>query len=153
MGILSDEEFWEKWDKVITQRKGNVMTMPTATVKAFNEGVTNMQNFKQGYVKGIWFDPKELLAVSVGQLPANLRTILNTQNENADLFVVFSFDTPIAWYSLKDSDSKGTNKWYFPTVRFGEKYDQHQHQMRYLLNLFFPNKTAKLLPNGKQMKA
>lgn len=128
------------------------MTMPTATVKAFNSGVQNKQNFKQGYVKGAWFDKKALIANSVGALPANLGTILNTQNENAKLFVVFSFDTPIAWFSLKDSDSRGTNKWYFPTVRFGEKYDQHQMRMRYILNLFFPGKVVKLLPNGKQMK-
>lgn len=128
------------------------MTMPTATVKAFNEGVNNKQNFKQGYVRGEWFDPKQITGADMGQLPARLQIVLHEQNKNADMFVVFSFDTPIAWFSLKDSDSLGTNKWYFPTARYSEKYDQHQHQMRVLLNAMPDNKVSKLLPNGKVMK-
>lgn len=128
--------------------------MPTATVKAFNSGVQNKQNFKQGYVRGEWFDKNQITGAVMGQLPANLQVVLHEQNKRADVFVVFSFDTPIAWYSLKDvaGDSLGTNKWYFPAVRYSEKHDGHQHQMRVLLNAMPDNKVSKLLPNGKVMK-
>lgn len=127
--------------------------MPTATVKAFNSGVQNKQNFKQGYVKGVWFDKGQITGDVMGELPARLQIVLHDQNKRANVFVVFSFDTPIAWFSLKDSDSNGTNKWYFPAVRYSEKHDSHQHQMRYLFQVVIPEKQGvKLLPDGKQMK-
>lgn len=103
------------------------MAMGSKNQHAIVQSIIRKQNFHVASMSGHWFDSNELNGKPVGMLPKTFHESLIHHNKTSDLFVVFSYNTPIAWYSLNDSDSDGTNQWHFPITHYSNTTSKHQN--------------------------
>lgn len=98
-------------------------------------GISRKQNFDIANMSGHWFDSNELNGKPVGMLPKTFHESLVLHNKDSDLFVVFSYDTPIAWYALNDSISDGTDQWYYPKTYYSNATSIHQNITRTAMSI------------------
>lgn len=109
------------------------MALQQRTRQIIETSVDRKEKFDRGNVSGKWVDKDWYRSGSVGSLPSEFTKVLNEHSKLGDLFVIYSYLTPIAWYSLNDSYSQGTNKWYYPNTRYSVSTSSHQSAVRYAL--------------------
>lgn len=109
------------------------MALQSKTRQIVETSVDRKQNFDRGNISGKWVDPNYFTGWHIGQLPSDFSKVLKEHNKGTDLFVVYSYQTPIAWFSLSDSDSNGNNKWYYVDHKYSVSTTQHQSAVRYAL--------------------
>jgi len=59
---------------------------------------------------------------SFGQLPQNWRSTYTRDVSDKDVYVVYSYQTPIGWVKLD-----GENEWTIPDVNYSVTTTHHQH--------------------------
>lgn len=88
------------------------------TVRKGAEGaIRERKVFAAGSMSGRWVHQGEF--ISMGQLPGILNNHLNVTIEESDVYVVFSYDTPIAWLS----ESEGIR---IPDAKYSVTTSKHQ---------------------------
>lgn len=108
------------------------MAIQRKTREIIESMVSRKQNFNRGNVSGKWVD-RNYFGHQVAMLPQEFVKVLREHNKNTDLFVLYSYDTPMAWFRLGDSDSQGNNKWYYVDHKYSVSTTQHQHAYRMAL--------------------
>ena len=84
--------------------------------------ISKRENFTANSMSGRWTSFPEL-----GYLPAAARVVLSEcvkRNGPRDLFVVFSYATPIAWYSPADV------QWFYVDYQYSPTTTRHQFIVR-----------------------
>lgn len=113
------------------QRKGKVMALQRTTRDAVERAVSRKENFKRGNVSGKWENKNYFYTRSrMGMLDKLYADVLEEHSKTAELFVLYSYATPMAWYSLNDNDSNGTGKWYYVEDKYSVSTTQHQNAFR-----------------------
>lgn len=118
-------------------RKGKVMGMQQKTRQIVETSISRKENFERGNVWGKWFKPNHFHNVGqIGWMNQEFADMLSKHSKDTNLFVLYSYYTPMAWFRLSDLDSKGNNKWYFPDgnhASYSPSTGQHQYAFRYAL--------------------
>lgn len=109
------------------------MGLQSTTRQVVETNISRKQNFKRGNVSGKWVNRNYFSGTSIGKLPSEFAKVLAEHNKGTDLFVLYSYQTPMAWFRLDDSDSNGDNKWYYVEQHYSMSTTQHQHAFRYAL--------------------
>lgn len=110
------------------------MALQRTTKAAVERAVSRKENFKRGNVSGKWEDKNYFRSRSgMGMLDKLYADVLEEHSKTAELFVLYSYQTPMAWYSLNDTDSNGTGKWYYVDEKYSVSTTQHQNAFRYAL--------------------
>lgn len=90
---------------------------PHITLKAVAQHVAQRKSFQcNRTLRGTYFD------VQMGQLPIDRRAGFLRATDADDFYAVYSYSTPIAWYS------HGT--WTVPDVRYSVTTTRHQNAAR-----------------------
>lgn len=105
------------------------MGLQQKTRQIIETSVDRKQNFDRGNVSGKWVNKDRYRSGSVGMLPSEFAKVLNEHSMLGDLFVIYSYSTPMAWYLLNE----GASKWYYPNTRYSVSTTQHQGAIRYAL--------------------
>ncbi len=100
------------------------MAMQTAGRNAVDANVSNRRDFQHGNVSGQTYTASG--DVSTGQLPAEYRKML--AEAVGAVYVVFSYRTPIAWWS-------GDGGWTMPNVRYSVTTSNHQNLVMLAANI------------------
>lgn len=114
-------------------RKGKVMGLQRTTKDAVERGVSRRENFRRGNLSGKWEDKNYFRYRSgMGQLDKGYADVLEEHSKQGELFVLYSYATPMAWYRLNDSDanSNGDGKWYYVDEKYSSSTTQHQRAYR-----------------------
>jgi|SRR6266436_4837829 len=90
------------------------------TRQIVSNGMLNRQSFTRGNISANWYVPGEY--IQMGQLPLSLQKELSDINLDYDVFVVFSYKTPIAWYFNEN--------WTIPDVKYSVTTTHHQSLIR-----------------------
>lgn len=107
------------------------MALQRTTKDAVERGVSRKENFNRGNVWGKWQDKNYFRYRStMGMLSRKFADVLEAHSKDAELFVLYSYQTPMAWYSLDDLDSNGTGKWYYVDDKYSTSTTQHQSAFR-----------------------
>lgn len=110
------------------------MALQQNTKAVIERGVSRKENFERGNVSGKWVDKNYFYSRSrMGMLDKRYADVLEEHSITAELFVLYSYATPMAWYSLNDLDSNGTGKWYYVEDKYSVSTTQHQNAFRYAL--------------------
>lgn len=109
------------------------MALQSRTRQIVETSVDRKEKFNRGNVSGKWVSRNYFSGAQIGQLPSGFAKVLAEHNKGTDLFVVYSYQTPIAWFSLSNADSNGTNKWYYVDHKYSLSTTQHQSAVRYAL--------------------
>jgi hypothetical protein len=67
---------------------------------------------------------QRLAVLSYGRLPQNDRATFARDVSESETYVIFSYETPIAWYRFD------TAQWMVPQVTYSPTTNQHQHAVR-----------------------
>lgn len=110
------------------------MALQSKTRQIIETSIDRKQNFDRGNVSGKWVYRGYYRSDStIAELPREFVKLLNKHSLGSDLFVVYSYRTPIAWFSLSESDSNGNNKWYYVDHKYSSSTTGHQSAVRYAL--------------------
>lgn len=118
------------------------MRFQTKAREFIERRISERANFEHRSMSARWFSPRQ--RIEDGMLPSQFVKVLREHSESADLYVVYSFKTPIAWFSLNDSDSKGMNKWYMPNTKYSAMTTAHQNITKRGIQ-FSPNSDLEML--------
>lgn len=89
--------------------------------KKIAKAIDSRTNFKHASMSGKWVT-EPLSAWEAGQLPQNFRDQLNADIDQADTYVVFSYNTPIGW----NNGTESKYSWTVPTVSYSMTTTHHQ---------------------------
>lgn len=109
------------------------MGLQRNTRQIIEMSIDRKQNFKRGNVSGKWEDKNAFRSTTIGMLPHDYAKVLVEHSKKGDLFVLYSYQTPMAWYRLDDSDADGNNKWYYVDQKYSSSTTSHQSAVRYAL--------------------
>lgn len=102
------------------------MALQRTTKAVIENAVNNRKDFKRGNVSGKQHDSRYFTR-SVGMLPSAFGKVLAEHNRNSGVFVLYSYQTPMAWYVVED------RKWYYVDYKYSPSTTQHQAAIRYAL--------------------
>lgn len=99
------------------------MALQRTTKSVVENAVNNRKDFKRGNVWGKWQDVR-YFSGSVGMLDSGYGKVLREHNRNSRVFVLYSYQTPMAWYVVNEG------KWYYVDEKYSVSTTQHQHAYR-----------------------
>lgn len=86
---------------------------------AIQDGIDRFKDFSQGNVKGKKWTTN--VPPGTGRLPEDLARVLKKIAEDGDLeYIIYSFQTPIAW------KTRGMSKWFVPPTKYSNTTTHHQ---------------------------
>lgn len=99
------------------------MALQRTTKSVIENAVNNRKDFKRGNVSGKYHDSRYFTG-SVGMLDSAYGKVLREHNHNSGVFVLYSYQTPMAWYVVEE------RKWYYVDHKYSPSTTQHQHAIR-----------------------
>lgn len=110
------------------------MALQAKTRQIIETSIDRKSPFDRGNVSGKWEGADQFKYSSlIAELPKEFVKVLSKHSKGTDLFVVYSYQTPIAWFALSDSDSDGDNTWYYVDHVYSRSTTSHQSAVRYAL--------------------
>lgn len=104
----------------IQRRTRDIIDTAVENLSDFHRGNVRGEHVKKGHSQSKW-----------GWLDNNWANKLNTDILNNEVFVLFSFQTPMAWYNGES--------WTFPDEHYSKTTTQHQHAFRVAIHRYYPN--------------
>lgn len=110
------------------------MGLQRATRDVIERSVSRKENFKRGNVWGKWEDKNAFRSTHIAMLPPEFAKVLVEHSSAGELFVLYSYQTPMAWYRLNDSaNPNGDGKWYYVDYKYSASTGWQQAAYRYAL--------------------
>lgn len=103
------------------------MALQRNTKAIIERAVTNREKFDRGNVHGERKSQRYYTGSQLAELPQEYVKILVEHNRNSGLFILYSYQTPMAWY-VEES-----GKWYYVDQHYSVSTTQHQAAYRYSL--------------------
>ena len=95
--------------------------MPYTPLHQAHFFIQNLRNFRGNSIHGDWIPAG--WSIGTGMLNDNERCLLKATYETGNIYVVYSYDTPIAWYSIPGG-------WHVVTQKFSRTTSRHQSIVR-----------------------
>lgn len=95
------------------------MALQRSSKSKVQSGMDNLQPFNIGNLSGSWS-----FSGQTGQLPKEYADMLTSLTQTTDVYVIYSYRTPIAWYSSND------RTWTIPDVKYSVTTTNHQNVVK-----------------------
>ena len=102
------------------------MALQRETLRRLAEGCRYLDHFKRGNLSGARRNRGDW--VSQGQLPEGWYADLKTVTRH--VYVVYSYQTPIAWTPCAVPDGETSRRWIVPPVTYSASTTNHQNAVR-----------------------
>ena len=106
------------------------MPIQRTTIGIINAAVSKKEAFKRGNVSGKWVDRYYFGSAhssTLGKMSMPFSEYLSAYSEMDKLYVLFSYQTPMAWFNPT------TGKWYYVDTHYSQSTTNHQHNYRMAL--------------------